>query len=182
MRLSALLALASKATLPPNYRYGMSRPGSLADKRRNPPGSRRRPVAVEPISDEDWHLFCGDRVEILEGKDAGKQGRVVQVIRQRNWVVLEGLNTHFRYVGRTRDQRGTMIPSEAPLLHNQVKLVDPVDRWPQRYISGRCSRKNLRAPSEDAGGGSDGGDGDPGDPETQESLLVLSRAEQLVPS
>lgn len=57
-----------------------------------------------------------------------------------------------------------------------------LNRWPQRYISGRCSRKNLRAPSEDAGGGSDGGDGDPGDPETQESLLVLSRAEQLVPS
>lgn len=120
MRLSALLALASKVTLPPNYRYGMSRPGSMADKRRNPPGTRRRPVAVEPISDEDWHLFCGDRVrtsgrvewwwgswgtiflpdphvlpqvEILEGKDAGKQGKVVQVIRERNWVVLEGLNT-----------------------------------------------------------------------------------------
>lgn len=33
------------------------------------------------------------QVEILEGKDAGKQGRVVQVIRERNWVVLEGLNT-----------------------------------------------------------------------------------------
>lgn len=32
-------------------------------------------------------------MEILEGKDAGKQGKVVQVIRQRNWVVLEGLNT-----------------------------------------------------------------------------------------
>jgi len=85
-------------------------------------------VAVEPISDEEWHLFCGDTVEILEGKDAGKQGKVVQVIRQRNWVVLEGLNTHYRYVGRTGEYRGTMIPSEAPLLHNQVKLVDPVDR------------------------------------------------------
>lgn len=32
-------------------------------------------------------------MEILEGKDAGKQGKVVQVIRERNWVVLEGLNT-----------------------------------------------------------------------------------------
>lgn len=32
-------------------------------------------------------------MEILEGKDAGKQGKVVQVVRQRNWVVLEGLNT-----------------------------------------------------------------------------------------
>ena len=120
MRLSALLALASKVTLPPNYRDGMSRPGSLADKKKNPPGTRRRRVAVEPIPEEDWHLFCGDRVrvsdrvgwwsaprqgspsltlaifpqvEILEGKDAGKQGKVVQVIRQRNWVVVEGLNT-----------------------------------------------------------------------------------------
>ncbi|KAF0880544.1 RM24 protein, partial [Crocuta crocuta] len=152
MRLSALLALASKVTLPRDYRYGMSRPGSLADKRKNPPGTRRRRVAVEPISDEEWHLFCGDRVslggggggllgriplpdphvflqvEVLEGKDAGKQGKVVQVIRQRNWVVLEGLNTHYRYVGKTVDSRGTMIPSEAPLLHRQVKLVDPVDR------------------------------------------------------
>ncbi|KAI2519749.1 MRPL24 isoform 5, partial [Pan troglodytes] len=99
MRLSALLALASKVTLPPHYRYGMSPPGSVADKRKNPPWIRRRPVVVEPISDEDWYLFCGDTVEILEGKDAGKQGKVVQVIRQRNWVVVGGLNTHYRYIG-----------------------------------------------------------------------------------
>lgn len=44
-------------------------------------------------------LCVSPQVEILEGKDAGKQGRVVQVIRQRNWVVLEGLNT-VRGVGR----------------------------------------------------------------------------------
>uniref|UniRef100_A0A673U2P7 Large ribosomal subunit protein uL24m n=1 Tax=Suricata suricatta TaxID=37032 RepID=A0A673U2P7_SURSU len=255
MRLSGLLALASKVTLPRDYRYGMSRPGSLADKRKNPPGTRRRRVAVEPISDEEWHLFCGDRVEILEGKDAGKQGKVVQVIRQRNWVVLEGLNTHYRYVGKTADSRGTMIPSEAPLLYRQVKLVDPVDRkptdvewrfteagervrvstrsgriipkpefpradgivpetwtgeagrgaagrgeeeegkggdcpsssflwlsrWPQRHISRRCSRKNLRAPFKDTGGGGDGGDGDSGDAETQEGLLVLILQTGLFP-
>ncbi|KAM4861580.1 large ribosomal subunit protein uL24m isoform 1-T6 [Thomomys bottae] len=143
MRLSALLALASKATLPPHYRYGMSRPGSLADKRKNPPWRRRRPVLVEPITDEDWHLFCGDTVEILKGKDAGKQGRVVQVIRQRNWVVLEGLNTHYRYVGRTQDHPGTLIPSEAPLLHNEVKLVDPVDRKPTE-IEWRFTEEGVR--------------------------------------
>lgn len=38
-------------------------------------------------------LVIFPQVEILEGKDAGKQGKVVQVIRQRNWVVVEGLNT-----------------------------------------------------------------------------------------
>lgn len=43
------------------------------------------------ISVSDPHIL--PQVEILEGKDAGKQGKVVQVIRQRNWVVVEGLNT-----------------------------------------------------------------------------------------
>ncbi|XP_074079293.1 large ribosomal subunit protein uL24m [Macrotis lagotis] len=130
MRLSALLALAAKANLPRNYRYGMSRPGTMADKKRNPPWKRQRPVLVEPIPEDSWNVFCGDMVEILEGKDAGKQGKVVQIIRERNWVVLEGLNTHFRYIGRSKDYRGTMIPSEAPLLFRQVKLVDPTDRKP----------------------------------------------------
>ena len=71
MRLSALLALASKVILPPNYRYGMSRPGSLADKKKNPPGTRRRRVAVEPIPEEDWHLFCGDRVRVSDRLGGG---------------------------------------------------------------------------------------------------------------
>lgn len=75
MRLSALMALASKVPLPPNYRYGMSRPGSLSDKRKNPPGTRRRRVAVEPISDEDWHLFCGDRVSASDGVGWGAPGK-----------------------------------------------------------------------------------------------------------
>lgn len=33
------------------------------------------------------------QVEILSGKDQGKQGKVIQVLRCRNWVVVEGLNT-----------------------------------------------------------------------------------------
>lgn len=33
------------------------------------------------------------QVEILAGKDKGKQGKVIQVFRHRNWVILEGLNT-----------------------------------------------------------------------------------------
>ncbi|XP_028911818.1 39S ribosomal protein L24, mitochondrial [Ornithorhynchus anatinus] len=130
MRLSALLARVAQPVMPRGYRRGMNRPGSLADKRRNPPGIRRRPVLLEPIADDDWHLFCGDTVEILIGHHKGRQGKVNQVIRERNWVVVEGLNTHFRYIGRTEDHYGTMIPSEAPLLHDQVTLVDPTDRKP----------------------------------------------------
>jgi len=33
------------------------------------------------------------QVQVLTGKDAGKQAMVTQVVRARNWVVVEGLNT-----------------------------------------------------------------------------------------
>ncbi|CAL8364745.1 unnamed protein product [Arctogadus glacialis] len=130
MRLTAFLSMAAKVVLPKDYRYGMSRPWTEAAKKRNPLGKNRRKVFIEPIASQDWSVFKGDTVEILAGKDKGKQGKVVQVIRKRNWVVLEGLNTHFRYIGKTWDYRGTYIASEAPLLLENVTLIDPADRKP----------------------------------------------------
>ncbi|XP_041811727.1 probable 39S ribosomal protein L24, mitochondrial [Chelmon rostratus] len=149
MRLTTVLSMAAKVVVPKNYRYGTSRPWTVAAKRRNPPGMRRKKVFVEPIAAEDWSVFRGDTVEILAGKDKGKQGKVVQVIRNRNWVMLEGLNTHYRYVGKTEDYRGTYIASEAPLLLRDVTLVDPSDRKPTevewRYTEeGERVRVSLR--------------------------------------
>ncbi|KAJ6652451.1 hypothetical protein lerEdw1_011569 [Lerista edwardsae] len=149
MRLSVLRAMAEKLKLPPDYRYGMNRPGSVADKAKNPPGTRRKKVFVEPLREEDWKVFQGDTVQILAGKDAGKQGLVTQVIKPRNWVVLEGLNVHYRYVGKSAVYPGTYVPSEAPLLLRQVALVDPTDRQPTevewRYTEeGERVRVSLR--------------------------------------
>lgn len=116
MRLSALLRAAG-LRLPPGYRHGTWRPDTAAAQRRNPPGLRRRKIFVEPIAREDWKVFRGDtvslplppplpglgsppltpfsppQVQVLVGKDAGKQAMVTQVVRARNWVVVEGLNT-----------------------------------------------------------------------------------------
>ena len=77
---------------------------------------------------ENWMFFRGDRVEVLVGKDKGKQGIVTQVIQERNWVVVEGLNAHHRTVGKEKDFPGILIKSESPLLvTSQVKLIDPLD-------------------------------------------------------
>lgn len=92
----------------------------------NMPNTKRQKIFVEPIV--EWSFFRGDRVEVMVGKDKGKQGIVNQIIQERNWVIVEGLNTHFRVVGREKDYPGVLIKSEAPLLvTNQVKLVDPTD-------------------------------------------------------
>lgn len=49
------------------------------------------------------------------GKDKGKQGLVTQVIAERNWVVVEGINWHYRIVGGEENFPGVLIKSEAPL-------------------------------------------------------------------
>ncbi|KAG8451562.1 hypothetical protein GDO86_003674 [Hymenochirus boettgeri] len=143
MRLTLLLAMASKMKLPHDYRFGMSRPSTLAAQKRNPPGKKRSKVFVEPITDKEWKYFRGDIVQILNGKDNGKQGKVTQVVRARNWVVVEGLNTHYRYVGRSDDYRGTYVASEAPLLTRHVSLVDPTDRQPTE-VEWRYSEEGER--------------------------------------
>lgn len=77
---------------------------------------------------ENWTYFKGDRVEVLVGKDKGKQGIVKQVIQERNWVIVEGLNWHYRKVGQDENYPGVIIKSESPLLvTHEISLVDPAD-------------------------------------------------------
>ena len=67
-------------------------------------------------------------MEVLVGRDKGKQGLVTQIVAERNWVWVEGLNTHIRTLGKTESFPGVTTLSEAPLLvTTDVKLVDPSD-------------------------------------------------------
>lgn len=52
---------------------------------------------------------------MVVGKDKGKQGIITQVIAERNWVMVEGLNWHYRRVGAEEGFPGILIKSEAPL-------------------------------------------------------------------
>lgn len=68
------------------------------------------------------------QVEILDGKDKGKQGIVCQVIQERNWVIVEGLNCK---LVTNKDKNGKLtyvMQEENPLrVTDQVALVDPSD-------------------------------------------------------
>ncbi|EDW54293.1 probable 39S ribosomal protein L24, mitochondrial [Drosophila sechellia] len=108
------------------FRYTTNRSWTGEFRQQNMPGTVRRKVLVEPI--EDWSFFRGDRIEVLVGKDKGKQGIVTQVIPERNWVIVEGLNWHYRKVGGEKEFPGIIIKSEAPLhVTKDIRLVDPSD-------------------------------------------------------
>lgn len=84
----------------------------------------------------------GDTVQVISGAsqarggDRGKQGKVLEVLVERNRVIVEGVNfvTKHERVGQT--QRGTKTGGiethEAPIHISNVALVDPDTKKPTR--------------------------------------------------
>lgn len=75
-------------------------------------------------------IKTGDKVKVLSGKDAGKTGKVVQVLvnkqNSQNYVVIEGVNVlkkHLRAGGK--QQKGQIIELPAPIHASNVVLIDP---------------------------------------------------------
>lgn len=108
------------------YHFTTHRPWTGEFKEENAPGRLYAKVFVEPI--KDWSIFRGDRVEILVGKDKGKQGFVKQIFEERNWVTVDGLNCKLKVVGKRKGFPGVCVQEEQPLLvTTEVALVDPSD-------------------------------------------------------
>ncbi|MCU1638056.1 MAG: rplX [Microbacteriaceae bacterium] len=84
----------------------------------------------------------GDLVQVISGAtqarggDRGKQGRVLDVLVERNRVVVEGVNFVTKHVRVGQTQRGTKTGGietrEAPIHVSNVALVDPKSKKPTR--------------------------------------------------
>jgi large subunit ribosomal protein L24 len=65
-----------------------------------------------------------DMVEIIAGKDKGKRGRVLKIIRDKDRVVVQGANLVKKTKKRRKQQdRGGIIEIEAPLHSSNVMMV-----------------------------------------------------------
>jgi len=90
----------------------------------------------------------GDTVKIRKGKDVGKQGEVIRVLRDKDAVLVQGLNYVKRHtrpnpqVGR----QGGVMEKEAPIRLSNVMAVCPECEKPTRIAreqidDGRWVRK-----------------------------------------
>ncbi len=68
-----------------------------------------------------------DLVEVIAGKDKGKRGKVLQVIREKNRVVVQGVNFIKRHTrpNPQRNIKGGIAEREASVHVSNVMLVDP---------------------------------------------------------
>ncbi|GAA3341983.1 50S ribosomal protein L24 [Curtobacterium flaccumfaciens] len=84
----------------------------------------------------------GDLVEVITGAtqerggDRGKQGKVIEVLRDQERVVVEGVNFVTKHVRVGQTQRGSKTGGieqhEAPIHVSNVAIVDPKTKKPTR--------------------------------------------------
>lgn len=72
-----------------------------------------------------WDIVKGDKVEVVNGPEKGKQGLVLKVVRKRNSLLVEGINMKKRIIPATQEYRGAMVTQESLLHYSRVQLVDP---------------------------------------------------------
>ena len=67
----------------------------------------------------------GDKVEVLSGKDRGKQGVVLRALPSEGKVVVEGVAVAKKAVKPTQGNQGGIVPTEMPIDASNVNLVCP---------------------------------------------------------
>jgi large subunit ribosomal protein L24 len=71
----------------------------------------------------------GDTVKVIAGKDKGVEGKVIQVLREEDRVIVEGVNLVKRHTkvlqqGGRAGNTGGIITAEAPVHVSNVMLVE----------------------------------------------------------
>jgi len=90
-------------------------------------------------------IKSGDTVLVLTGKDAGKKGKVVQILPAERRVVVEGVNSMTKNIrAKQRGQDGQRVQFNGPIHISNVMLVDPKTGEPTRVGTMVVGEKRVR--------------------------------------
>ena len=91
------------------------------------------------------HVKKGDTVQVLSGKDKGKQGKIISAIPKAGKVIVEGINKVKRHSKPSlKVPNGGIITKEMPLHACKVQLICPACNKPTRIAHKNLNGKNAR--------------------------------------
>ena len=101
-------------------------------------------AAAKPVS-----IKKGDQVVVISGKDKGAEGKVIQVLREEQRVIVEGVNRVKRHTkvvnqGGRAGTTGGIITTEAPDPHQQRDARGGQGRDPRRLQARGSAQAPLR--------------------------------------
>ncbi|MFB9757918.1 MULTISPECIES: 50S ribosomal protein L24 [Bacillaceae] len=79
------------------------------------------------------HVKKGDKVQVITGKDKGKQGVILAAFPKENRVIVEGVNVVKKHSKPSQlNPQGGIITKEAPVHVSNVLPLDPKTGEPTR--------------------------------------------------
>lgn len=79
------------------------------------------------------HIKKGDSVKVLTGESKGLQGRVLEVIRDKNRAIVEGVNLVSKHTKpNSKHPQGGVIKQESPIHISNLMLIEPSTGKPTR--------------------------------------------------
>lgn len=79
------------------------------------------------------HVKKGDKVQVISGKDKGKQGVILEAYPKQNRVLVEGVNIVKKHSKPSQaNPQGGIVSLEAPVHVSNVMPLDPKTNVPTR--------------------------------------------------
>ena len=79
------------------------------------------------------HVKKGDKVQVISGKDKGKQGVILAAFPKENRVIVEGVNIVKKHSKPSQlNPQGGIITKESPIHVSNVMPLDPKTGVPTR--------------------------------------------------
>jgi len=73
-------------------------------------------------------LKKGKQVEIICGKDKGKKGEIIAIIKKINKVKVKGINFIKKHEKTTKEKKGGIITKENFIDISNIKILDSPDK------------------------------------------------------
>ena len=88
------------------------------------------------------HIKKGDNVFVITGESKGKRGRVLEVNREKQRAIVEGVNLVSKHTKpNAQSPQGGIIKKEASVHISNLMLIDPASGEPTR-IGRRLNSEN----------------------------------------
>ena len=79
-----------------------------------------------------FRIKKGDRVVVIAGRDRGRQGEVLRVLRKDERLIVQGVNMVKRHQRPTAGHPGGIVDKEASIHISNVAHIDPDGGRPTR--------------------------------------------------
>lgn len=80
-----------------------------------------------------FHIKTGDTVVVIAGNSKGQQGKVIEVLTQKERAKVEGVNMITKHIKPTaQNPQGSLVQTEGTIHISNLMLIDPATNQPTR--------------------------------------------------